>query len=315
MISDQAHKKQFNSHAFDLTSPDDLTNTLINQIGKTGLKARQNTQKNAIGLFDQTPGSNERVAFQLMMYNEPNSAYFKWLFLADQYPSLSQSNSELATLVYQLFKKVYPDLSTDSSMSYQTINNATLSTAERARKALQTAVNLHYIHPYLNKIEAEKLEGTLSGSTHLHSLQKQPEALSNAIIQNIGEAYLRKHPLNQGCFSFLNNLIHGHQMIAKSLKHYNKATSPYEKWLFLSELYAKLNKSQGELSDAILKLFQDAFNECAYTHPTGGNYFSCIEPKKVAQALRGIIVNHYADRYCASTMSQTALEHNSSTMR
>jgi len=134
-----------------------------------------------------------------------------------------------------------------------------------------------------------------------------PDSLSHYILQNIGRRYLDKHPSNpRSCrISFMDAYRHQNQAPAYKLKNYVSASDPYEKWTYLAETYALLTQSKGELSDAILRAFQTAFNKSVYTHENlykPGIFadvctISYFSPQLISTGLKGIVNEYYACKY------------------
>lgn len=86
-----------------------------------------------------------------------------------------------------------------------------------------------------------------------------PSALSNEIINQIGNEYLRKFPQSK------HKLVrlfqgHDHHEQARKMANYTEDSTAEEKWNFLLSIYKTFDKPQGHLAGEIDKYFISAFN-------------------------------------------------------
>lgn len=288
--------------------PENLSNSLINDIGKAYLKKHDARNKNFIcGFFDSALHSNHHAANLLTNYNSDADAYQKWKFLAGVYLKLVNNHGELARSIQQLFYSAFRDgiypynLVHPSSDRRDYHREGSLDYKEVSSFALDIMIDNYYVNVF--KKEAA---GFLPLPAKDNSIYRNPDGLSNDLIQRIGIDYLGRHNVEQGgIVSMFKKISHGNQPSAKMLKNYDQATDAHSKWLFLASVFATLNKSHGELSSQLLNLFENAFGETAYIYEkvkyytrygSGSTYYE-YNPQMIARALKGIANQHYAKEY------------------
>lgn len=268
-------------------SPYELTDEMIRNIGKDYLAKRKTREKQCTGVFDKFFHNNQAFARSFANYQNDGHVYEKWLFLAECFAKLPTRHGELAVAIFDLFDRAFPH----SSFAYCLIYPGKFSngvfnqplTAREMGTALKTTVNVFF----LKEMQAKATELRLM----------QLDVIDNAMLQKLGEDYINCYPKKQGCLQPLFKLFHDHHEVAKNLKNYCKDSTPIEKWYFLAEQYAKLNKSKGALSDAILLLFQNAFEHSVCTQKESDDVIVRVSPQTVAEALRGMVCNAYTRRY------------------
>lgn len=132
---------------------------------------------------------------------------------------------------------------------------------------------------------------------------QNPNELTNEMIQQIGEAYLKAHGKKRNCFAgFIDALLHTHHDIAFAMKNYNEHSSPYYKWRFLAACYSQLVNCNGELSQHILQLFNTFFPQKLPTYNLIHDHVNHtldeddeveLDPLDVARSLETLIDSHY----------------------
>lgn len=85
-------------------------------------------------------------------------------------------------------------------------------------------------------------------------LSKQPDQLTNDVIQRLGNTYGCRR---RYCFySFFDTIGRA----ADPLKNYNKTSTVQEKWNYLAEVYGKLPNHDNPFAIQLRSLFELAFN-------------------------------------------------------
>lgn len=140
-----------------------------------------------------------------------------------------------------------------------------------------------------------------------------PDELTNLAINEVGQEYLDEREREKlSICSFFLSICHRNSSVAKRLQAYDENSTTYEKWQFLADNYATLASSRGNLGDAILALFEQAFlrNQKSNYHialyclinrgyvDENKLYFDHEDsedrsPNKISYALKIIIANYY----------------------
>lgn len=289
--------------------PCDLTSDFIRKLGSTYLQLRKQNRKGCFGFFDALAHNNLAIANQLAEFQDCQDPYEMWLFLANIYRRLPNENGQIATAIKTLFEIAFGQIPLPTKLIHKSsnINETRVGfNMDDAADTLVVTINNHYMDELPKTRATSAVTDTFLETTHLHTLAGHPERLSNAIIQNIGVEYLKKHDQQEcGFFAFFQRLMHKNQPVAKRLKQYCSASTAYEKWLFLADNYAGLTDSHGELSDAILKLFAAAFKQTPYTahieysvsRYVDHQHTAYYSPQTIAVSLRNIVNNYYYPRY------------------
>jgi hypothetical protein len=105
-----------------------------------------------------------------------------------------------------------------------------------------------------------------------------PEELTNIHIQNIGIRYIELYGKKSGFF-------HENHPIAYLLKNYSDNSSVEEKWIFLANIYPKLNSAfYSCIGHKIISLFSKAF------HRPYDIYIEKLQPSiHLAEFIAGIL--------------------------
>jgi hypothetical protein len=131
-------------------------------------------------------------------------------------------------------------------------------------------------------------------------LIQNPDKLTLAHIQIIGETYLNKYPEKQGVFAGIFT-PHTNHAFARELKD-NNASSPQACWNFLVDIYARLPNATGNLANTLSYIFGLAFNKNYNMYdvrpvPLMGVKWAVLPTKEIAEQLRNSVNAYYAGQY------------------
>lgn len=281
-----------------LQSPEQISIEQIQHIGKTYLHKHGKSKRGCCSrFFDSLFHSNHKVAEKLKSFKGEIDAYANWYFLANLYAELARSNGELSDAILKYFSAAFGPLPLSMTLVHQTnnINARKFSPLNpyQTSEALKIQIDNYYLRSHL-----VQLQGNQTAVTNNNTIM-QPDSLTNATIQALGTQYLEKFPVHTGYFSCIQNRLHSNHEVAREMQSYDQPVSPFSKWLFLANCYAKLKNSYGVLSDSILTLFSRAFKKAVYTSEdlsqVNSKYHSTLyyAPGTVAESLESIVKQHY----------------------
>jgi hypothetical protein len=155
--------------------PEDLTNEMINEIGKNYL-AKYPTKS--------LRHSHQAIAQELASYSEENESRYKWFKLAATYRSLYTSRGELTTSMDNLINSAF------SSLAIETISLGARYTHDR----LYSVINAHYNNKMYDAVRAMQRSAADAqpAASHLLSssspLRTTAPAYPNLAVDNQAES-------------------------------------------------------------------------------------------------------------------------------
>ncbi len=273
-----------------LTHPDELTDERIHSIGKRYLGAHKKPSGLFGKLFSNSDKRSRAIAIDLTNFTSDCDVHAKWLYLANLYGKLT-NDDPIAIDIFHTFSTAYNTnlyihkLIHDKEKINRVIDDYGKEYSVEETSAMLKIVADSYYLKSLKK-EAHSINPSFDAdNAKAPSLAENPTAFSNVMLDNL-----------------LNKI---------QPRFFTQSSYPdsHERWTALAKGYGRLQESSGPVSDAILKLFYDAFGKTVYTRRfSAGSNPVKISTSQIAEALANIADTWYADQYRQSIrLSQGSL--------
>lgn len=295
--------------------PENLTMSQVADLGQRYLKQRRLEAKSLFGnllvLFHQ----NKSIAIKIYQYDGyALNHYHHWRFLADCYALLATPRGDLGDAIIHLFRYAFnQNGSFDKKMhAYQLIRavdrtNDILNaechvpniTQKNMSDALHYIISDYYAKAVLTNAQEKSEQSTLSA----HQLDRQYTTMQEIVADVSSYDELTISKLSQLGTLFLSTIDLSSRSQCSAalvgidaaifLENVSGPASPYSCWMLLAQAYARLSECTGELSQAIMMLFNRVF-DCAIGTINPGVIIHPIrvEPELVSLAMKGIVRQH-----------------------